>query len=95
MRRQRTLRYVEPLSEVRTPLANFFSILLGLLRSFVMINVPNKDCASLVIHEGFDPISDMGWPIDLSIFVMRHTTFDANDVLNHIGPTLDRRHLSS
>jgi hypothetical protein len=26
---RRTLRYVEPLSDVRTPLADFFSILLG------------------------------------------------------------------
>src|SRR5580765_8146116 len=45
---------------------------LGLLRSFVLINVPNKDCASLVIHEGLDPIPDMGRSIDSSIFVMRH-----------------------
>jgi hypothetical protein len=27
---RRTLRYVEPLSDARTPLADFFSILLGL-----------------------------------------------------------------
>ena len=71
-----------------------FSILLGLLRSFVMINVPNKDCAASVIHEGFDPISDMGRSIDSSIFVMPHATFGATDVLKHIGPTLDRRHLA-
>jgi hypothetical protein len=31
---RRTLRYVEPLSDARTPLADFFSILLRLQRSF-------------------------------------------------------------
>jgi hypothetical protein len=81
-------------SEVRTPLADFFSILLGLLRSFVMINVPNQDCAASVIHERFDPIPDMGRSIDSSIFVMRHATFDTTDFLKHIGPALNRRHLS-
>ena len=74
--------------------ADFFSILLGLLRSFVLINVPNKDCAASVIHEGFDPISDMGRSIDSGIFVMRYAMFDATDILKHVGPTLDRRHLS-
>jgi hypothetical protein len=59
-----------------------------------MIDVPNKNCAALVIHEGFDPISDMSRSIDSSIFVMRHAMFDAADVLKHIGPALDRRHLS-
>jgi len=74
--------------------ADFFSILLGLLRSFVLINVPNKDCAASVIHEGFDPISDMGQSIDSSIFVMPHATFGSTDLVKHIGPTLDHRHLS-
>jgi len=32
---RRTLRYVEPLSEERTPLADFFSILLAYARAFV------------------------------------------------------------
>jgi hypothetical protein len=59
-----------------------------------VIDVSNKDCATSVIHEGFDPISDMGRSIDSSIFVMRHAMFDATHVLKHIGPTLDRRHLS-
>ena len=62
-------------------LADFFSILRGLLRSFVVIDVPNKDCASFVIHEGFDPIPDMSRSIDSSIFVMRHAMFDAIDFL--------------
>ena len=31
---RRTLRYVEPLSEARTLLADFFSILLGRVRGF-------------------------------------------------------------
>ncbi len=31
---RRTLRYVEPLSEERTPLADFFSILLAHARAF-------------------------------------------------------------
>jgi hypothetical protein len=66
----------------------------GLLRSFVLIDVPNKDCAALVIHEGFDPIPDMSRSIDASIFVMCHAMFDATHVLKHIGPALDRRHLS-
>ena len=87
-RAQGTNRAIPPL------LADFFSILLGLLRFFVSINVPNKDCASIVIHESFDPIPDMGRSIDSSIFVMRHATFDATDFLKHIGPTLDCRHLS-
>jgi len=59
-----------------------------------LINVPNKDCAAFVIHEDFDPIPDMGRSIDSSIFIMRHAPFDATDFLNHIGPTLDRRHLA-
>jgi hypothetical protein len=59
-----------------------------------LINVPNKDCAAAVIHEGFDPIPDMGRSIDSSMFVMRHATFDATNSLQHIGPTLDRRHLA-
>jgi hypothetical protein len=46
-----------------------------------LINVPNKDGAASVIHEGFDPISDMGRSIDSSIFVMRHATFVATDHL--------------
>lgn len=66
----------------------------GLLRSFVLINVLNKDCAASVIHEDFDPISDMGRSIDSSIFVMPHATLDATDLLKHIGPTLDHCHLS-
>ena len=92
--RRKSIRYVEPLREVRTPLADFVSILVGLLRFFVSINVPNKDRASFVIHESFDPIPDMGRSIDSSIFVMRHATFDATDFLKHIGPTLDPRHLA-
>jgi len=37
---RRTLRYVEPLSEARTPLADFFSILLGLYK---LGRLPNMD----------------------------------------------------
>jgi hypothetical protein len=59
-----------------------------------VINIPNKNGASPVIHEGFDPISDMGRSIDSGIFVMRYAMFDATDILKHVGPTLDRRHLS-
>src|SRR5207244_9940417 len=46
---------------------------LGLLRSFVLINVPNKDCASLVIYEGFDPSPELRRPIASSFYVMTHT----------------------
>ena len=53
-----------------------------------MINVPDKDCASLVIHEGFDLIPDMGRSIDSRIFVMCHATFDFADFLTHRGPNL-------
>jgi hypothetical protein len=79
---------------VRTPLADFFSILLGLLRLLVSIHVPNKDCAASVIHEDFDPIPDMGRSIDSCIFVMGYSTLNAADFLKHIGPTLDRRDLA-
>jgi len=59
-----------------------------------MINAPNKDRTAVVIHEHFDPIPDMSGSIDSSIFVMCHATFDAIDFLNHLCPTLDRRHLA-
>jgi len=60
-----------------------------------MINVPNKNCAAAVIHEGFNPIPHMGRAIDSCIFVMRHATFDSTDLLKYIGPTFNRRHLPS
>jgi hypothetical protein len=63
----------------------------GLLKSFVLINVSNKDCAASVIHEGLDPIPDMSRSIDSSIFVMRHAPLYTTDFLKHIGPTLHRR----
>ncbi|MGC1852967.1 MAG: hypothetical protein WA687_11070 [Solirubrobacterales bacterium] len=59
-----------------------------------MINVPNKDCAASVIREGFDPIPDVSWSIDSSIFVMHHAPLDATDFLKRIGHTLYRRHLA-
>jgi hypothetical protein len=37
-----------------------------------VINVPNKDGAAFAIDEHFDPIPDMGWAIDSSIFIMGH-----------------------
>jgi hypothetical protein len=39
---RRTLRYVEPLSEARTPLADFFSILLGMNKWSSKINEAAK-----------------------------------------------------
>jgi hypothetical protein len=59
-----------------------------------VINVPNKHGAAFAIDEYFDPIPDMGWAIDSSIFIMGHTMLLATDFLNHIGPALDSRHLS-
>ena len=64
------------------------------LRQFVLINVPNEDGAAFAIQERFNPIPDMGRSIDSSIFVMRHATLYTTGFLNHIGPTLDGRHLS-
>ncbi|MEK7783905.1 MAG: hypothetical protein AAB658_00590 [Chloroflexota bacterium] len=68
---------------------------IDLLRSFIPIDVPNKDCAAFVVDEDFDSIPDMGRSIDSSIFVMRHTTFDTADFLKHIGPALHRRYLAA
>jgi hypothetical protein len=87
---KRTLRYVEPLSDARTPLANVFGILLGLPRSFRLDRYSEKDCAASAIHEDFDPISNMSRSIDSSIFVMRRAIFDTTDFLKHIRSTLDR-----
>jgi hypothetical protein len=67
---------------------------LDLLRLIIAINVPHKDCATSVIHEGFDPIPDMGRSIAARILVMRDTEFGPADFLKHIGPTLNLRHLS-
>lgn len=67
---------------------------LGLPQSFVVINILNKDSAAFAIDGHFDPIPDMGWAIDSSIFIMCHATLYATDVLNHICPALDGRHLS-
>jgi hypothetical protein len=64
------------------------------LRSFVFVNVSDKDCPISVIHEDFDSVPDMSRSIDSSIFVMRHATLTATDFLKHIGSTLDRRHLT-
>ena len=42
---RRTLRYVEPLNEARTPLADFFSILLnGLQHQLESIQIVNSQC---------------------------------------------------
>jgi hypothetical protein len=59
-----------------------------------LINVPNQNCPASVIHEGFDPIPDMGRSIDSRILVMCHAAVDTADFPNNIGPTLNRRHLS-
>jgi len=63
--------------------------------SFVLINVPNKDRAALVVYEDFDSIPDMGRSVDSSIFVMCHTTFNTTDFLKHIGTALHRRYLAA
>ncbi len=69
------------------------SSLIACETSLILIDVPDKDSAASVVHEGFDPVPDMGRSIDSSIFVMCHPTFDATGILQHIGPTLDCRHL--
>jgi hypothetical protein len=53
-----------------------------------------QDGAAFAIDEHFDPIPDMGWAVDSSIFIMGHATLEATDFLNHIGSALDSRHLS-
>ena len=69
-------------------------IRIDLPHSFGSINVPNKNGAPSAIHEDFYSIPNMDRSIDSSIFVMRYAMFGATDVLKHIGPTLDRRHLA-
>jgi len=68
---------------------------LDLPHSFILIDVPNTDCAASVIYEDFNSIPDMGRSVDSSIFVMCHTTIDTTDFLKHIGPTLHGRYLAA
>jgi hypothetical protein len=60
----------------------------------VVINVQNKNGAAFAIDEHFDPIPDMGWAIDSSIFIVCHATLYATDVLYYIGPALDGHYVS-
>jgi hypothetical protein len=59
---RRTLRYVEPLREVRTPLADFFSILLEPVSEFCDVHVHAETCRSVQagIGEVLDPKAGIG-----------------------------------